>query len=444
MNFKNQLLNYVFSGSLLLSLVLLTTFIHPKCNFQIQAVAEHTMDSSTQSKQAQLIQDESTAPDLVVVLMVKNEEHVIVPTLQPYVEGGVKHILVYDTGSTDTTVQKAENYFKDNNLNNAYVVREEHDAATFDFAKARNRGLEIAEEKFPAAGFILMPDAEWYLQNTPELIAFCKEHTKSNLHIPYYIMRIGNAHSNFYTPRLFRCSHKVRFEGDIHEVPNIVSTSRVPEHINFILSNTTRGIEKSKARWVRDEVKLRKRYENNPQDPRAAFYLAQTYECLGDIENAQKYYKLRFALPGWDEENYMSLYRLANMTEILESKEEKTDYKQTLEYYSQAFALRPQRIEPLIKMGQIYWKLGNFTFAYAMARAAFDKPYPIHETLCVEDHMYNFERYELMSKSAYWAKEYKLGEIASRKIIELSPEEPQWKTNLSAYLFAQYIATQSK
>ena len=55
-------------------------------------------------------------PVLVVVLMVKNEAKVIEDTLQPYIDGGIKHFFIFDTGSTDNTVEVTQECFKKNNI----------------------------------------------------------------------------------------------------------------------------------------------------------------------------------------------------------------------------------------------------------------------------------------------------------------------------------------
>lgn len=427
MKFQNHLLKYA-----LFCCLFLTTN---------QCATNPSDKNNAQTLPETITLNESINPDLIVVLMVKNEEHVIVPTLKSYVNSGIDHILVYDTGSNDTTVATAENYFKEAELTNAYVIQEHHDSATFDFALARNRGLELAEEKFPGTTFILFPDAEWYLENGSELITFCKEH-KDDTACPYYLMRIGTKYCNFDTGRLFRKSSKVRFEGNIHEAPNMISFSKVPQHIRFELKNSTRGVEQSRARWARDLVKLQKRYESNPNNPRDAFYLAQTYDCLGNVEEAQRMYGIRAAMPGWDEENYSAQFQYALMTEVLEDRKETPDYALAIERYSKAYAMRPQRVEPLVRLGQIFWKMQNYTLCFATAQLAVSKDKPLYETLPLSDYMYDYERYELMSKAAWYVREYKQGELASKKLLDYSPEliGSQYNKNLLLYLEAQGLA----
>ena len=67
------------------------------------------------------------SPLLVLLIMVKNEQDAIVPTLETYLSaeltvGKEDHediaYVVYDTGSTDETVERARQFFKDRRVVN--------------------------------------------------------------------------------------------------------------------------------------------------------------------------------------------------------------------------------------------------------------------------------------------------------------------------------------
>ncbi|HSC24856.1 MAG TPA: hypothetical protein VLB80_01395, partial [Candidatus Babeliales bacterium] len=106
---------------------------------------------------------------LTVVIMVKNEVDVIIPTLQPFIDAGITSFLVYDTGSTDGTQNKIKNHFQEHCLNHTYIIEEPF----VDFSTSRNRALELAEHIFVNNTFLLMLDAEWYIHNVDELLQFC-------------------------------------------------------------------------------------------------------------------------------------------------------------------------------------------------------------------------------------------------------------------------------
>ena len=91
----------------------------------------------------------SSEDPFVVVLMVKNEETVINKTLEPFVKEGLNSFLIFDTGSTDKTIETVENYFKNNNVKNRHIFQEPF----VDFSTSRNRALDLAEQMFPQAKF---------------------------------------------------------------------------------------------------------------------------------------------------------------------------------------------------------------------------------------------------------------------------------------------------
>src|SRR3546814_6686783 len=77
--------------------------------------------------------------------MVKDEEQVIAPTLQPFVEAGIDSYLIFDTGFTDKTIEATQNYFAEHNVTNGHIFQEPF----IDFATSRNRALDLAEEHVP-------------------------------------------------------------------------------------------------------------------------------------------------------------------------------------------------------------------------------------------------------------------------------------------------------
>jgi len=374
-------------------------------------------------------------PLIVLTLMVKDEEHVIVQTLKPYVEGGIDAVLVFDTGSTDKTMQLAEHYLKSKNIN-FHIAQEPF----IDFAASRNRGLEIARVKFPHAGFLLMPDAEWYLHNPSKLIAFCKEQLvyAQNGHTlvdtDSYLMRIMSTQLDFYTQRLMRADKPVKFVGVVHETLDRVSQIMVPTDVYFELGSTKQGYEKSKKRWQRDKELLLKHHKENPSDPRTAFYLAQTYDCLGELENASTYYKKRRSLLGWYEENFMTVYRLAQVTERLAAQNNKKNtWDEALGYYLEAFSMRPCRAEPLIKISQYYLNHGKHELAYLFARRAEEINYPASDVLFVEKEAYEYVRHDVLGQCAWYVQSYDLGEAAVKKALNFHPSYEHLNKNLAFY-----------
>lgn len=366
-------------------------------------------------------------PLLVVVIMVKDEASVIIPTLQPYVDGGIKHFLIFDTGSTDGTQQIAQEFFKEHNLMNAYVVEE----AFIDFATSRNHALDAAHILFPQATFILMPDAEWYMHKVEGLLQFCEEHQNDDQ--DYYLVPIRSTALDFYTGRLIRTHTNLRFVGSRHETLNKVATVKLPYDVYFEWRPSVKGNEKSINRWKNDVIDLLKSFGQNPHDDRTLFYLAQTYHCLGDWENAYIFYKKRAQICGFAEENYVTKYRMGNVAENLPENDEKQICPLAVQHYLEAFAMRPHRAEPLIKIAQYYLKKEQIPLAFLFALRAAKMPYPQNEILSIEKYMYEFTRYDVLGISAWYVGEYEIGEWAVKEALKVHPDAPHLLYNLRIY-----------
>ncbi len=241
-------------------------------------------------------------------------------------------------------------------------------------------------------------------------------------------MRIVSGKLDFYTPRLIRCKKGVRFVGVVHEVLNEVSVNKVPSSVFFEHKAGKSGKQKTMKRWERDRDLLLKEYKKNPRGPRILFYLAQTYHCLGDLEKARQFYTLRIALCGWDEEDYMAYYRLAQVVA------KSGDWYNALHYYLQAYQMRPHRIEPLIKIAQHYLNENKMDLCFLFAKYAAGLSYPKDDVLFIERDVYNYHCFDILGRCAWYVGKFDIGEQAIRKALEIHPEMIHLHRNLSYYI----------
>jgi tetratricopeptide (TPR) repeat protein len=363
---------------------------------------------------------------LAVVLMVKNESVSIEATLSSFFHEGIHHFFIFDTGSTDNTVQLAMAFFEKHQL--AGCVRQE---PFIDFSSSRNRALELAEQHFVTIPFLLMPDAEWFLYGGEQLLDFCAKEALEQT--SQYMIRMKINRVEFYTSRLFRRSAQVRFSGVVHEAPVAsLAPGKAPDSVCFELKASEQGKTKSSERWRQDLKLLFAAHIDNPTDSRTAFYLAQTYECLQDFERAYDMYQVREKLNGWDEENFMTLFRLGGLAQIKHKNNPELGWAIAMDYYLKAFSNRPHRIEPLIKIAEHFWP-NNIQTCYLFIRYAYDVPYPEKDLLFVDKELYDYTRYEIMSRCAWHMGEFSLGEQATRLALNAQPNIPHLLKNMELY-----------
>ncbi len=390
---------------------------------------------------------------IVVLLMVKNEESVIVPTLETYLSQNAREskedneevaYFLYDTGSTDETVKKTKEFFEKYKIKNYQIVQEPF----INFGESRSRGLTLVREKYPESTFILFPDAEWYMQNFDELIGFCKQeddkYSQGGKAPPYYRVRLERSDYSMPTPRLILTHDTVVFELPTQECPTKRSGANAPRTIYFKLGVSREGQEASKRRWYRDIDWLVEYLIKHPKNDRAVFYTGLTHKWLGIVENnlthyreAYSYLKVRATTMSiFPEEDYYAYFNLGDVTaKLAEAEVPGFTWEEAMKYLLQAYTLRPHRAEPLVKIARHYLNLDNHALSYLFIRRACDLPFPddLVEILPIQPHAYNFDRWEIMSRSAWYMKDYERGEMAAKKAIEASPNSAHLYRNLACY-----------
>ena len=377
---------------------------------------------------------------LTVVIMVKNEVDVIVPTLQSFVDAGITNFLVFDTGSSDGTQAKTREYFNACVFEHAYIVEEPF----VDFATSRNRALDIAEQIFTNTTFFVMLDAEWYIHNAQELITYCEKH-KNYIAPGYtgscYMIRLLTVQDgiNNYVPRLIRRGGSARYAGVVHEAIQDKPSGLVPDIVYFEYLPEQCGRDKSQARCIRDYELLKKSHEKDPTNMRTLFYLGQTCQFLDDWEQAIFYYHKRLEMGNLSEEKYLAAYRIGCAIEQLIEKSkndldvQKYVWGHALHYYLLAHNMFPHRAEPLFRIACHYIRTNQHAVAYLFASRAAELPYPHDNGLFIEKRVYDYLRYDILAQCALYVEEYALGRTALLKALEYEPENQFLQQYISLY-----------
>ncbi len=360
-------------------------------------------------------------PLLVTVLMVKNEELVMQSTLQPLVDAGITDFLIYDTGSTDQTIQVTQDFFIKNNITN-FVIEQ---GDWVDFSTCRNRALQLAEQYFPQAIFMLMLDAEWILHNGEQLLQFCESEKFETKKL--YFIKLNSDDVTFYHSRLIRCKQDVFFVGKVHEVPNILAQGSVPDIVYVEYQPTDSGFAKSCDRLAQDKQFLLQDFQEGKNLARTTFFLGYSAFAAGDYQEAIKWFKYRLTLFGYDEELFLTVCYLAEIYKIID------DSEKMIHFYFKAFCMRPNRAEPLVKLADYFYEQKSYALSYLFARHACTIPYPVGEVSLVNMQDYTFNRYGLLSATAYMMGDFKLGYQATLKVLEKHEDVKYLHDNLVYY-----------
>lgn len=346
-------------------------------------------------------------PLVSLVMILKNEEASIEKTLlscAPFLD---RYTLWIDDKSTDRTRQILTDGLESSQ---GKLV-----GGTFEnFSQARNEVLDAETE----ATFALMLSGNETLVNGEALVKFCQEHEHDT--DGAYDVEVQLGATKFKSTRLTRVASKWRYVGAVHELvlgPNEeFATKHVPGALVLHTKDSV-SIERDFARWRRDVDLLLSEWTRENKT-RTAFYLAQTYDCLGEKDKALEWYERRIAMGGWWEEVFEAKMRRARLLG--------SPVDELLKVYNFA----PHRAEPLYEIGLHYYRQGEFAAALLFAEKAAALPYPKHDRLFVTESYYRWQAWDLVACCA--KGDPKLALEAAQKALAGNPTDERLQKNVKS------------
>jgi tetratricopeptide (TPR) repeat protein len=364
-------------------------------------------------------------PLLGLCLICKNESHGIAKTLEtfkPYVDDWT----ILDTGSTDGTQDVIWRTLEG-------VPGRLFEEPFVDFSTSRNRALELHGQR---TVFTVMPDSDDQLVGGEALHAFLLAHcdVEEQAHEAYNL-NIRRGQLSYFLPLVMRTVAKWRYSGRVHECagrPGCPPAQLSIAGVEVVQHREERSAAASKARWERDLVLLQADFDAKPDDPRTAFYLAQTLDCLGKTEEALAMYEKRIAIGGWIEETFEAKLRRTRMMQRL-----KRPWPEIQQAYLEAHVFAPGRAEPIYEIADYYYyQHDNLPLTYLFARRAAELPYPTNATLFVDHEVYAWKAAHLTAVAGYYldAQAKVVGQQAVEQAIRARPDFELLRNNRVFYM----------
>lgn len=287
-------------------------------------------------------------PKLCLNMIVKNESRIIRRLLES-VAPIIDSYCICDTGSTDDTIAIIEEFFTSKGIPGK-IPREPFR----DFAHNRSFALKQCESM--PVDYILLLDADMIFQLgagiTPE------DFKRGLTHDAYHMFQ-GTDTFYYKNARLVKNTIGASYWGVTHEY------LKTPEGTTYGLIDKPRafindvGDGGSKAdKFERDIRLLLKGLEDNPNNDRYTFYLANSYRDHGDHDLAIEYYKKRIEIGGWQEEAWHSYYSIGKCYKA------KGDMLNAVHWWMEAYQFFPKRIENLYEIISHYRQIGKNQIAY--------------------------------------------------------------------------------
>ena len=275
-------------------------------------------------------------------MIVKNESQIIERLLSSVVSI-IDSYCICDTGSTDDTIDIIETFFEKHNIDGKIF-----EEPFRDFGYNRSYALKKAEGM---SDYVLLLDAD--------MILIKGDFDKSILHqADSFCILQGNENFYYKNMRIVKNNGLFKYCGVTHEHVSTPSNNKnidLGKKTLFINDVGDGGSKENK--FERDIRLLQKGIQDEPNNVRYHFYLANSYKDIGKFDEAIEYYKKRIRMGNWEQEIWYSYYCIANIYET------RNDIGNAVLYWLKAYNLNPNRLENIYKIVQHYRLTGECQIA---------------------------------------------------------------------------------
>ena len=296
---------------------------------------------------------------IVLNMIVKNEAHIILETLQNLVNSiTFDYWVISDTGSTDGTENLILNFFSE-----VGIPGELHKDEWQNFAHNRNLALNYARGK---GDYILIFDADDFVEGSLKI--------STDLEADAYYLNFSDESGvlSFSRVALVKNNPEIYWRGVVHEFIELPEGASYGNLVGpYSVIARTRGARSlDDDKYYHDATVLANAVYNNQDpdlEPRYTFYCARSYRDAGLYQEALSWFKKRAVMTdGWSEEAYYSCLEIA---QIYENEGKALEGR---EYLEKAIQINPNRAEAWSQLAKLYREAGQHHIAFAYAYMAKD------------------------------------------------------------------------
>jgi tetratricopeptide (TPR) repeat protein len=302
---------------------------------------------------------------LCLNMIVRNESKIIkrllisvLPIIDTYV--------ICDTGSTDDTVSIIKDFFNSRGISGEVIYE-----PFKNFGYNRTFALKAARGK---ATYALLLDADMIFKIEP---SFNKEVLTAD---SYLIIQKGSGLS-YHNTRLIKLNIDAKCVGPTHEYYDLPSGSQSDKLDSIWIDDIGDGGSKA-DKFERDIRLLKQGIEEEPNNGRYYFYLANSYFNTGRHEESIQYYKKRIEIGGWVEEVFYSHLNLGHA--YMTTKQDEI----AIFTWMNAYNNHSVRSETIYEICKYYRLKGMNKIAMAFCMLGKSIPYPKNDTLFIHNDVY--------------------------------------------------------
>ena len=360
-----------------------------------------------------------------------NFEHILQQNL-PYIDRWT----ILDTGSTDNTIDIIHKVLVNKKKGNLFQE------PFINFRDSRNRCLELAGN---SCTFTIMLDDTYVLQGP--LREFL-ETVRGDQFSDSFSLYITSDDTQYVSNRVLRSDRKLQYLYKIHEVIQHENNKNVIipiEHGNIFDVRSNYMEERTMNRKQYDLQLLFEEVEEDPNDPRHFYYIAQTYNLLKEYNLAFEYFLKRAQHPveGFLQEKIDAIFEAARLANFQLDK----PWEQVQPLYEWAYRLDTTRPDSLYFIGIHFYLLQDFQNAYSYFKQAFLIGYPIHAQYSLKPTLSYYFLPKFLSRLCYSFKDFSLGLqvcqlfFQKNKITDSHVEKNTWE-EIQSWLGIYQMLTQ--
>lgn len=368
-------------------------------------------------------------------IMMKNEERTVETTLRaaaPYVNAFV----VYDTGSTDRTVDVCRQWCEREG-----IPLHLHEGTFVDFCVSRNTMISYAE-KNTKLDFLLLLDVGDEVRNGEHMWSHITANPQQYAFYVNQFWDLGSDTQNlsYRNVRVISTHRDLRYIYPVHEVVDVnpivtdKDRSTIGQLDTVVYQDRTTDLGKSNRRWIRDKQIIQRYLMKHPKHPRMTFYLAQTYKCLKEDQQAYTAYKKRLDLGGFQDEiqqSYIEMYKLSTRNTFVSDEEIRRHLEEGWKryvrfefahYLAESYASEAEKSlqadQPLTPESKALYER-----AYEWATRACQAPYPTNVKLWIERIVFTHHRWRTLAITSYYSGHHAEGIVALREAMKVQPSQ---------------------
>jgi predicted O-methyltransferase YrrM len=336
---------------------------------------------------------------------------------------------ILDTGSNDNTIDI---------INKVLVGKKKgqlFQEPFINFRDSRNRLLDLAGMD---CKFITILDDTYIIDgNLRDFLTTIR----GDQYASSFTLYISSEDTLYGSNRIIKTDTNLRYIHKIHEV--ITDKNNINVVIPFekckIIDKNFDYMEK--RTFNRKQLDLKLLYEELEEDinnPRTYYYLAQTYNLLQDYEKSYYYFLKRaeFINAGFLQERYDAVFEAARTANFKLNK----PWNECMALYEKAFKIDDTRPEALYFIGIHYYLENDYETAYHYFKLGFEVGFPIHTQYSLKPTLSYHFLPKFLTRVCYNIQDYKLGEKSALFFLQNNKiDDDDYQEIQSWYLIFQKL-----